>query len=180
MWIGGYDADRRGASGWVQHRSNVGNLAMKDLGNGCIRFVHAVARPDRRQIAVEDMALHPDGGDVADHETGGGARLDEHPRRNQLLHYDAGDGRAHSQFGAYGRALLLRFVEFLFGDLEDLESLQTGLDVGGRVVKGGLRCFHVFLSRCAVVKKLASTDYRPSGEFLLVASLLVGRDSCRD
>src|SRR5208283_1688692 len=36
MWIGSYDAHRRGASGGIQHRANIGNLAMEDFGNGSV------------------------------------------------------------------------------------------------------------------------------------------------
>ena len=87
-------------------------------------------RPRARwQVAIEDMALHPDGGNVADREADRGSGLDHQPRRNQLLHHHAGDRRAHGELSADGHALLFGCVDLLPGDPENLERLQAVLDV---------------------------------------------------
>ena len=105
-----------------------------------VGLIHGIAAADRGQVAVEDVSLHPDGGDVADHEAGGLSGLNHLAGGDQLLHDHAGDGRADGELRIDGGALLFGLGDSFSGDAEDAQGLQGVLHVGPGVVEIGLGC----------------------------------------
>jgi len=104
------------------------------------------------------MTLHPDRGNVADHETDGGAGLNQHAGRDQLLHHHPGNRRAYRQLRADGRALLFGLIDLLRRDAEDFERLKAGLDVGGGIVVVRLAALVVLDRNRAEVQELFLAD----------------------
>ena len=88
------DSHARGAGGWVERGVDVGDRALPRLAGERLE-IHSrgLADPHVGQVALEHLALDPDGREVGDAEERV-ARHDPLPLLHQLLQHDAGDRRA--------------------------------------------------------------------------------------
>ena len=169
------DPHWRGAGSGVHKRSHIAHGAVEGARRCRVGLDHRIAHPHQRKVAVENVPLHPDGSDVAEHEADRSAGLNQHAGRNQFLHHHAGDGRTHRQFGADGAALLLGLVDLLRGDAEDAQRLQAVLHVGKGVVVVRLGAFQVLNCDCPVVQQGSFAIHNSLVENFAIARFAVSR-----
>ena len=89
-------------------------------------------------------------------------------------------GRAHRQLRIDGRALMLRLVDFLLRDAENLQRLQVVLHFRRCVVVILLGGFQIFLRDHLVIQQILAAVEGLLGIIQAVARLLVGGDRAGD